>query len=227
LHAAVNAARRLGLDADITFGLVPLGTGNDLARTVDISFDPAKAAKTVVAGRARGLDLLVSDDGLAAVNAVHLGIGAEAVRHGGAAKRLLGAPGFAVGALVAGVRERGWRVSIDVDGKALANDNLLMVGLAVGQSIGGGTPLAPHASPADGLCDVIVATGTGALQRTAFAWRLRRGTHLPRPDVEAARGVTVTVHGDPIRANVDGEVLDPRRRWNWALQRQAWRLIVP
>ena len=69
LHALVAALHRLDLLDEAVVGLVPLGTGNDFARTVDIATDPAEAARQHVAGRPHRLDLLVASDGSVVVNA--------------------------------------------------------------------------------------------------------------------------------------------------------------
>ncbi len=81
LHVVAQRLRRLGLLADAVLGLSPLGTGNDLARTVGIPLDPRATAAVVLSGRPRPLDLLVDDRGGVAVNAVHCGVGGVAVRH--------------------------------------------------------------------------------------------------------------------------------------------------
>lgn len=63
---------------------MPLGTGNDLAGFVGLPTDAAEAARVVIAGTAREMELLVANDGQVAVNAVHVGIGAAAARKGDA-----------------------------------------------------------------------------------------------------------------------------------------------
>ncbi len=55
LNCAVNA---FGRKAEaITWGLVPMGTGNDLARTLGLPTDPIEAAARVVAGNEVPVDL--------------------------------------------------------------------------------------------------------------------------------------------------------------------------
>jgi diacylglycerol kinase family enzyme len=228
LHAAVNALHRAGVAASTTVGLVPLGTGNDLARTARIPSDVRAAASLVLDARPQQHDLLVGPDGQVAVNAVHLGIGAEAVRLGARAKARLGAPGFAVGAVLAGVRFAGWPLVVDVDGRRMPErGRVLMVGLSIGRTIGGGAELAPDADPTDGLTEVTVASTTGPLRRLSFAYRLREGRHVELSDVDTRRGVRVVVDGEPVRANVDGEISEPRAHWEWTAVRAAWQLLAP
>ncbi|MDA0633527.1 diacylglycerol kinase family protein [Nonomuraea sp. MCN248] len=229
VHAVVAALLARGELAERPIGLVPLGTGNDLARALGIPLDPREAARALDGGRERTLDLLVDDEGGIVVNAVHVGVGAHASEHAVALKPLLRRAAYAVGALVAGVRSKGWRLRVKVDGEPVTDGRrrVLMVGIGNGVSIGGGTPLAPHARPDDGLADVVISYAVSPLARLSFGVLLRRGRHPERADVVTVRGRDVTVEGEPVPANADGELFPPATRRAWTVRRAAWRVIVP
>jgi YegS/Rv2252/BmrU family lipid kinase len=229
VHTAVSTLLSRGaLSADRPLGLIPLGTGNDLARTLGLPLDPAAAARALLAGSVRTLDLVVDDVGGVVVNAVHLGVGAEAAEKATALKDRLGRAAYAVGSLAAGAGATGWHLQVAVDGAVLHVDReVLMVAVANGRTIGGGAPLAPDASPDDGLVDVVVATSTGPLARLGFAMALRDGEHVERDDVLVVRGRTVTVTGDPFPLNADGELDGPVSARTWTVRPAAWSLLVP
>jgi diacylglycerol kinase family enzyme len=230
LHTVIAALRREDLLSSVgPIGLIPVGTGNDLARAAGIPLDPVAAAHIVIAGVPSPRELLVDDAGGVVVNAVHVGIGAEAGRAAAQWKPRLGAAAYTVGSVVAGVRSRGWRLRVNVDGELIATGNtpVLMVALALGTSIGGGTPLAPGAAPDDGLVDVVVSFATGPVARARYALQLRRGKHVEREDVHATLARTVTISGQRFPWNADGEVGAPVRRRTWVVEPRAWHLLVP
>jgi YegS/Rv2252/BmrU family lipid kinase len=229
VHTAVAALRaRDSLAPDRPLGLVPLGTGNDLARTLGLPLDPADAAQVVLGGAPRPLDLVVDDDGGVVVNAVHLGIGAEAAARASGLKDRLGAAAYAVGSVAAGVRPGGWSLRVAVDGEAVpVDDEVLMVGVSNGRTIGGGAQLAPSAVPDDGLLEVVVATSTGPLARVGFAASLRDGGHVERDDVTVLRGRSVTVTGEAFPVNADGELSGPVSARTWTVVPRAWSVLVP
>jgi YegS/Rv2252/BmrU family lipid kinase len=229
LHTAVSAAWRRGQLASVRFGLVPLGTGNDFARSAGIPLDdPAEAARSLLSSEPRSLDLLFDDSGGVVVNVVHAGVGAEAAARATPLKPGLGKAAYAVGSVVAGTTATGWELQVSVDGRLVQVDgNVLMVAVANGRTIGGGSEVAPDALPDDGLLDVVVATSTGPLARLGFGIAMREGEHLERDDVVTVRGRTATVSGEPFPVNADGELEEDVRSRTWTVEPAAWALRCP
>lgn len=128
LHAFATAlciTSTLGEDPP-TVGLIPLGTGNDFARTVAIPLDAAAAARVVLEGEATPIDVLQDEDKATVVNAVHIGVGEEAGRVAAPWKELLGkvklgALGYVIGGLAAGFGQRGRLLEVVADDVVLAD----------------------------------------------------------------------------------------------------------
>ncbi len=226
LHVAVQALWELGVHDEVVVGLLPLGTGNDFARTAGIPLDPAEAARMLLEADPRPTDLVVDDGGTVVVNASHAGMSAAASARAGDLKPRLGPAAYPVAAFLEGIGSVGFRGTVVADGTSLAGDeDLLLVGVGNGQSIGGGTPLFPDAALDDGLLEVLVARATGPLARVGFAARLRSGEHVDRDDVRTARAREVVIRGEPVPHCPDGEVSDPVAERTYRVVPGACRLL--
>ncbi|MGB5953545.1 MAG: diacylglycerol kinase family protein, partial [Ornithinimicrobium sp.] len=213
---------RLDLFGSIgSIGLIPMGTGNDFARGSGLPLDIDEAARVAVHGQRIECDVLTGDDGNLVMNAVHAGIAAAATAHADGAKDALGAAGYAVGAMAAGAKTTGWDVVVRVDGEEVLDDtqDALMVTIAVGGSIGGGTNVAPDANHSDRKADVMIATALGAWDKASFAADLRRGEHIQRDDVMVVQGTEITIESaDPDKdflVNADGDLGQRYRQRTW------------
>jgi diacylglycerol kinase family enzyme len=221
LHARGELRRRV-------VGLLPFGTGNDLARNLGIPLDPLRAARLILDGHARDLDLLVDDGGGVVLNAVHVGVGATAAGYATRLKPYLKVAAFPLGAVLAGAHATGWRLRVEADGRLVTEDKLIMVSLSNNSGIAGGTAqLAPGASPDDGRLDLVTSAATGPLARVRYALSLRDGTHPHREDVLHRAATSVTISGEEFLTNSDGEVAGPFTERTWRLVPNAWRLIAP
>lgn len=227
VQLAVQRARVAGLLDELVFGVVPLGTGNDLAGHLGLDADPSAAVQRLVASRAVATDLVVTDDDQVVVNAVHVGIGVEAAEQAQDRKETFGQLAYPLGALVAGVAAEGLDVEVELDGDRIDLDRpALMVAVANGRTIGGGTPVAPDAVVDDGALDVVVVHAVGPAERVAFATALLRGTHVERDDVVVARGSSVTIRGDALAHNRDGELEEAGGdERTYRVEPRAWRLL--
>lgn len=239
LHAVVNRLHGRGELADTVLGLIPLGTGNDFARSVGLPLEPADAARTLLTGAARRVDLIEDDAGEVVVNNVHVGAGAQASRRGDRWKRRLGSIGvgkvnlgklgYPIGAVLAAVKPPFLRLRVEVDGRVV-NDldrPVLMVAVGNGQSVGGGTELTPEADAEDGRLDVMISRAIGPVSRFGYVASLGRGRHPDRDDVEYLHGRQIAVSGEEFYSAADGEIHGPLRGRTWAVRPRSCSMILP
>jgi diacylglycerol kinase (ATP) len=230
LHAVVAALHRANRLPATAIGLVPLGTGNDFARALELPESPVEAAQRIGAQPPRHLDLVIDGEGRVVVNVAHIGIGAEAAARAQPLKKVFGPFGYVAGAFVTTTKALstpGWKLEVVVDGRPLPNHgHILQVAVGNGQYVGGGTALLPDADPGDGLLDVAVIFAAPLPQRLAYAWQLSRRDHHRRDDVIYRQGSTVEVRGEAIRCTSDGEITDPAGAHSWRIEPGAIRMWV-
>lgn len=239
VHAVVAALYRRNDLKNAVLGILPLGTGNDFARTNEIPLEVEDAAQVLVDGTPRSMDLVVDELGEIVVNNVHAGAGVQASRRGaiwkdrlhaiGVGKVNLGKLGYPIGALLAAVKPPFIRVRVEVDGEVIVDldQPILMVAVGNGASVGGGTELTPHADPGDGRIDVMVSRSIGPIARLGYGAQLMTGRHPERDDVIYLRGTTVTVSGEEFWCSADGEIYGPERHRAWRVEPAAYSLVVP
>jgi YegS/Rv2252/BmrU family lipid kinase len=239
LHAVMAALYRRHELADAVVGLLPMGTGNDFARALGIPLDLTEAARVLLDGEVRRMDLIVDELGEVVVNNVHVGAGAQASRRGarwkerlhsiGVGKVNLGRLGYPIGAVQAAFEPPSVHLHVEVDGVVVTDVDkpVLLVAIGNGASVGGGTELVPEADPADGRVDVMISHATGGLAKLGFAGRLLRGVHHRHDDVQYLRAAQVTVSGDSFWISADGEISGPERHRSWHIEPAAYSFVLP
>jgi len=197
---------------DLRFGVVPMGTGNDLARTLEMPEDPVEAAAAIAGGRPRRIDVwLAEGDGGIQRKLVNASVGGFPVevdeRVGDREKRLLGPIAYlTAGARVAASMDR---FTVRLDGREVAQ--CLAVGVGNGRTVGGGIPLFPRADPGDGRLEACALSATGASETAKLGLAVRRGEHLELDGVAVASADRLRIETEPsIELNVDGDLVGLR-----------------
>lgn len=207
-------------EAGTRLGLVVLGTGGDLARSLDLPRHPADqvavlsraSPRRIDAGRARFVD----GHGRAAVrdfvNIASFGLSGAAaaiVNRRPLVRRLGGRAAFLAAVAEALVRHRREPVRVHVDDcldRVLA---VTTVAVCNGQYFGGGMRMAPLARLDDGCLDVVAVAGIGAIGLLRRIHLVYAGRHLALPQVTFARGRSVGAHveggGARVPIDIDGE----------------------
>ncbi|MCB2053336.1 MAG: YegS/Rv2252/BmrU family lipid kinase [Geminicoccaceae bacterium] len=147
---SISVAAPALLESGRPLGILPLGTANDLARTLDIPLEIDEAVAVIAHGRPRRIDVGFLD-GRPFFNAVNIGLGAVvALRHGGAEKKRWGIWNYPRVIWLSWRHRRMRRTRITCDGRRSIG-RFLHIAVVNGRYHGGGIPAAFDATIDDGL----------------------------------------------------------------------------
>ena len=206
-------ARVEGGLGQITFGLIPLGTGNDFADALGLPEDVAGALDILLRGRVIEADVGRLND-RRFINVSAGGFIAEvsdAVNP--QLKTIAGKLAYLVGGaqVLLDYEPVGARVRLLEDGERVEERELQVQMFAVCNSrmVGGGRLIAPHAVINDRLLDVCIITSVPTLEFVSLLARVSSGDHIEDERVLYFRAREIDFHFDrPIKVNTDGEVLE-------------------
>jgi YegS/Rv2252/BmrU family lipid kinase len=205
--ALAGAAAGLGC----TYGIIPAGRGNDLARVLGIPSEPAAAALLLTGGQRRRIDLIgVSVPGLPeklVAGSVYVGVPSVAGEIANGTRWLRGSAVYTVAALRAVAR---WRpATFSLQG---AEDRREFAGYAVvvanSAYFGAGMLVAPPARIDDGVLDLVLMRHGPKITFVRALTKIKDGSHttLEQVSLERASEVTLTIdRALPVAA--DGETL--------------------
>ena len=195
----------------VQLGLIPLGTGNDFAKMLNLPSSIEECVAVLKSGQARPTDLVrvTSDQVRYFVNVSAGGFsGTVNEKLTPEIKQSWGPLAYlrSAAAALPELRAYGTEITLD-DATTLALD-LYNVVIANGRYVAGGTLIAPEASIDDGLLDIILVPKNPATDLALVAAQMAVGKHLQSEGIVFRRAAKIAVKSDPgMWFNVDGELI--------------------
>jgi len=213
----VNLGTNLVVGTKVPLGIVPSGTGNDMARGLGIPHESTEAsiealisalaqpARIIDTGRIEYID---DETGEAATRwfACVLSAGFDAtvneranrMQHPKGASRYI----LALVLELAGLKPIAYRLGLDGSAKDV---DAMLISIGNNISLGGGMKVTPDALVDDGLLDVMVVRPLSRLAFLRIFPRVFKGTHVTDPRVSIDRAKSITLDSPSAVAYADGE----------------------
>ena len=208
----------LGVEAvantDVSLGIVPVGTGNDMARGLGIpEHDPATAVEMLLAALAAGPRTV--DTGVAEwsgggqrrfAGVVSCGFDALVNERANHIRFPKGASRYTISIAFELAKLKPISYRIEHDGGVIETEGML-VSVANNGFIGGGMWITPEARIDDGLLDLFVVSKLSRLEFLKIFPKVFKGEHVDDPRVTIVRTRRARVEADGIVGYADGERL--------------------
>ncbi len=200
VHLGVQAVA----GTDTHLGIIPAGTGNDVARYLDLPRkDPGAAADRVIASSPRRIDLARSGSRWF-VTVLAAGFDAVVNERANLMRWPKGQMRYNLATLAELRTFEPIPYVLELDGITMRLDAML-VAVGNGPSFGGGLRITEGALLDDGLLDVVVIKPMSKANLVRTYPKLFKGTHVSHPQYEHHRVSSVTVAAPGIVTYADGE----------------------
>jgi YegS/Rv2252/BmrU family lipid kinase len=197
---------------DCALGILPTGSGNDLAGVLGLPADLEEALQRALRGPLRRIDLGAVEDRLYAGYG-GVGLDGEVCRTVEEEMRWIRGPlAYPCAALVSLLRFVPPRLTVEHD-EGRFEDRAMFSVLSNSPRFGGGMRIAPEARIDDGLLDLVFVSGVSRLDLLRTLPKVYSGRHATHPSVRMLRTRNAKVSSDrPVMIYGDGEPIRPLER---------------
>ena len=203
-----------GLSEDfdkVRLGLLPLGTGNDFARSIGVPDDLEGALTVLETGAARAVDVgraTIGETCRCFVNMSAGGFSGEVSERAHEAKERWGPLAYMRGAIDALPELKGFLTRIIVNGAETLEMEASNIIVSNGRYVASGIPAAPKAVLDDGLFDLLIAPALTIPQLAGLVPQVLLGLHVDNELLLFRRATRVEIEcAPPMGFNVDGELI--------------------
>jgi YegS/Rv2252/BmrU family lipid kinase len=193
------------------FAVIPIGSGNDFAKTLGIPTNPRRALEAISQGKRTSIDVGRCNDSVF-LESLSFGVDAAIVYRTVEMRKTTKSRGFllyaraAVSAIIHELKPH--RFAISLDGQETLDKKLLICAIQNGPTYGGGFRIAPNARPDDGHFDICMATNASKPYALYALTRIAGGTHEKLPIIQTSTAHRLTIDLEhEIPAQYDGEFL--------------------
>ncbi len=211
------ADRETGATRRPRLALLPLGTGNDFARTIEVPADTAEALEVLARGRTAQVDvgrLTVGGAARSFINVSGGGFSGSLDAHLDARVKRAWGPLSYLRTAIEALPELGtYDLAIELDGGAAGGGETLELAVysvlvANGRHVAAGIPVAPEARLDDGLLDLLVIPAASVPQLAVLVPQILLGRHLDSDLVAFHRAARIAIRSQPAMwFNADGELV--------------------
>ena len=224
LNGAVRTGRpRLKpTNPDAKLGIIPCGTRNVLAKSLNFPEGIAQCCKSIasVATPSKldviGVQATHKEDGSMTsmrvmLNAAEIGVAAEIIDRSKKVRKVINSRLVStIAAIVSTVptyESNLCTISLDNNRRKTFDTKMTMGVVANGKFLGGGFMAAPNASMSDGLLDVVIMKDSGSLKMLDELVNLKSGDHFDDDNIMYAQAKTVSIKSKErdVAVTLDGE----------------------
>ncbi len=196
-------------DLNKPLGILPIGTGNDFARSCSMKIgDLENAVDVLLAHDVKKLDV-GEVNGRRFINVMGLGFEGRANDIGKMLPFLHGAPKYliAIGGTYLTYKRMPLKVKFN---DVVIDERVFLMSIGNGWNVGGGLQLTPKARLDDGLFDICYVQNISRLRILQVFAKLYDGTINEVPEMEMHQTKELTIESElPIPAHIDGESFNP------------------
>lgn len=206
LHEVVNGM----VGGPQKLGVIPAGTGNDFARTLNIPFNLREALEILAKKKSIPVDI-GRLNGKHFVNFCSIGLDALIAQEANKIKKYFSSTySYVIGVIKALGKFKSLKVDLIIDGIKY-NEEIMLIAVCNGAYYGGGMKIAPHAEVFDGQFDICVVRKMSKLKLLFLFPTIFKGEHVKYKEVKMYRGKGVQIFStENMNVNADGEIIDNR-----------------
>lgn len=229
----VNQVTRTLHDLPVRFGIIPVGSGNGLARAACIPMKPQQSLSLIFTGTPRKVDAFLINDHFSCMLS---GIGFDAqVAHDFASKASRGLMTYTQQSIINYFKAHPYQFQILLDNFSFFTD-AFFISIANSNQFGNNVTIAPQASLNDGLLDIVIVQKMNKAKLPFAILQQIRGNNKLQQMVEDMTGKNILYFQTPsitIRnlkhapLHIDGEPRETTEEFSIQILKDCFELIQP